>query len=525
MNQPPPQAPEKPDGPCHTASTVNDDVPQKGVAHIVQRLTEKAATDIELAELLRALATYLLEQLPEPTVQSEASSMARGHEVNVPNHREDSAPQLDLASAEDLQALVTTFDRRNVLTVEPSMVAIGPYPSLETLPERLSLKARASRWVAEYGYTQDYSALAARKALIEEGKLWETYLWMLDISLVNPNLAQELSELAEAYELAAEMTAFWLAGAADNTTEYVQLLAFVQAGLREAVQAVYPPRGPVMFFDAEQKQLFEELKTYAQQAQRFLQGMSLHDRPGPDEMLSYREAFSALRRQLEQREDHLKTQKKTFSQLKYHVKKLAEGSHNPEHEWKRIADAVDNLLQSGLPASDAILRDALSPVLNLSWYELPYPTLLLVLINAQDVQASLEAHAALPDNLPEEESSQEVTALKALIRGKTIVFIGGDPRDGAKRRIEQGLACRVKWIPTKPHESLTKFEADIAKENVAAVLLLIRWASHIYAEIAPFCKAQGKPLVRIPGGYNVNIIAHEILKQASGKLSDIQSSS
>ena len=62
------------------------------------------------------------------------------------------------------------------------------------------------------------------------------------------------------------------------------------------------------------------------------------------------------------------------------------------------------------------------------------------------------------------------------------------------------------------------FEPDIARPEVALVLLAIRWSNHDYDNIKEYCDAYGKPLIRLPGGYNANQVAHHILSQAGTRL-------
>ena len=50
------------------------------------------------------------------------------------------------------------------------------------------------------------------------------------------------------------------------------------------------------------------------------------------------------------------------------------------------------------------------------------------------------------------------------------------------------------------------------------VALAIRWASHSFGDVRAFCDRHGKPLVRLPGGYNPNQVATQILAQCSERL-------
>ena len=73
------------------------------------------------------------------------------------------------------------------------------------------------------------------------------------------------------------------------------------------------------------------------------------------------------------------------------------------------------------------------------------------------------------------------------------------------------------WLETAPHTSLDVLEPAITGE-VAVVLLLIRWSSHVYQELSHACKVRAVPLVRVSGGYSPNRVAHDVLEQARDRL-------
>ena len=58
-------------------------------------------------------------------------------------------------------------------------------------------------------------------------------------------------------------------------------------------------------------------------------------------------------------------------------------------------------------------------------------------------------------------------------------------------QLSAAFGCRVRWIETAPHTSLTVLEPAIT-DDVAVVLLLIRWSSHVYGELVHVCKARGR---------------------------------
>lgn len=98
-------------------------------------------------------------------------------------------------------------------------------------------------------------------------------------------------------------------------------------------------------------------------------------------------------------------------------------------------------------------------------------------------------------------------------------MIGGECRPDKQEalRCELGLK-ELRWIGTRAHASLEPLLTAVSDPDVSLVLLLIKLASHSYGELAEPCKRRGIPLVRIPGGYGTNQLAHQILEQAGERL-------
>ena len=100
-----------------------------------------------------------------------------------------------------------------------------------------------------------------------------------------------------------------------------------------------------------------------------------------------------------------------------------------------------------------------------------------------------------------------------------MILIGGDRRPAAFKAIKDAFGLsELYWIETQEHESIEKFEPYVARPEVAVVLLAIRWSSHSYGEVSAFCERFGKPLVRLPGGYNPNQVSAQIMNQCSERL-------
>lgn len=204
--------------------------------------------------------------------------------------------------------------------------------------------------------------------------------------------------------------------------------------------------------------------------------------------------------------------------LKFHLERLP---HCPdeerEHDWIRIAAAVDAFLaQTPEPANVRLRKMLLQFQPCVTQRRLPENYVPLL----RELQAVLRARAgASKARAP---APSPVAEVAALLRGRALLVIGGGRRpDHAANMREAFELSEVVWpITSESNPSLDALEPQIARPDVAAVLLLIRWIRHALNDIAVLCERHRKPLVRIPGGYNVNQIAQQILDQRGRKLAD-----
>ncbi|HUR54166.1 MAG TPA: hypothetical protein VMZ71_08550, partial [Gemmataceae bacterium] len=113
----------------------------------------------------------------------------------------------------------------------------------------------------------------------------------------------------------------------------------------------------------------------------------------------------------------------------------------------------------------------------------------------------------------------EVAEVRALLTGREAVLIGGHVRPDRRAALIRAFdLADVDWITTEDHTSVSVFEAPIARPGVAVVLLAIRWSNHSYGDVQEYCDRYGKLLVRLPGGYHPNQVAHQILSQVGHRL-------
>jgi hypothetical protein len=105
------------------------------------------------------------------------------------------------------------------------------------------------------------------------------------------------------------------------------------------------------------------------------------------------------------------------------------------------------------------------------------------------------------------------------LRGRSILFVGGERRPEYVERHTRAFGLReFIWATGKRGPTPAQFEADIARDDVAVVVLAIRWSRHSFGDIVQSCRRHGKPLVRLRAGYNEHELARMIEEQAGDRL-------
>lgn len=130
--------------------------------------------------------------------------------------------------------------------------------------------------------------------------------------------------------------------------------------------------------------------------------------------------------------------------------------------------------------------------------------------------ARLEARdeAGGGDDAVAAEPTEEVRRARELVSGKVAVMIGGCRRPHAHDALVLRLGLKeLRWVSTRPHESLDRVAAEAGRKDVALVLMAIRWSSHGFEEVKRVCGHTGSWYVRLPRGYGVNQVARELVRQ------------
>jgi len=297
--------------------------------------------------------------------------------------------------------------------------------------------------------------------------------------------------------------------AAYQTTGF-EFMAETQSALRAAAQQLRPRPDPI------QEALFQWLRRRTQADGRFIRRyMRLEDVADPADWRARLERIEAWRGNVEDivyRRHHERT---LVRKLRYQIQQVERGTAD---EWPRTVQTIEALLENGTPPSSRLLRDLV----------LPHRAALLVeRERSGSIALMLRAWKRLPaqprvNQRPDRSAAREdplISQVADLLRNTTVVLIGGDERPRTAQIIAEAFDLHeLVWCDTRPHKSHLLLEPAIARADVAAVLLAIRWASHGLGEIRTFCERYQKPLVRLPGGYSVSQLAYQIVQQASDRL-------
>lgn len=387
---------------------------------------------------------------------------------------------------------------------------------LQLLAARCRVKAEAARLVARRLSGEPIPEQAALEAKAD--KLPDCYLWMLgpDGGATAPRVWDDLAGAFDLGAAAAELLDKWERdGSADAVRVAPDVLAIAAEAQSTLLYAVADAR--MIQQDFEQVQLFAHVRQEAKDRSIFIRKyLKRDDRADPANWRDVLRRVTETAARFQSTGNRSKNRQKMIGNIRYKLRKIAEQPDQMREEWPRVVEMLEEVVADGLPPSSVELRDLLLPVMD----QLPdddLPANAARVLREIDTYVSTrpaEAQPAAP-----EPPSAEVAAVAELLRGREMVLIGGHVRPEHEAALTEafGLAG-MRWLSTPEHTSFTVFEPDVARPEVAVVLLAIRWSSHDYAEVKRFCDRYDKPLVRLPRGYNRNQVAYEILRQAGNRL-------
>jgi len=390
-----------------------------------------------------------------------------------------------------------------------------------TIAFRCRLKAEACLWAIEHWDTLIARLLApidlqAREDLIRRAKSVDgCWLWMLDATWLPADRAMLVlcGENYATLALAAEIADRCLLE--NPSEELLRLLAEAQSSLRAALMNIEIDN------DSDQLDMFWWLRDLGQMHRIYIDRHMRRDDPAdPIAWADLRSRIQAWADQHDSRRQSERVRAALIKKLEYHVKRLREGSPEDSSAHQRtILDCLGDWTRQGFYPSDPLLCRILLPVYDLILEDADDRDDVSPVLRAVDALAARQESQAGALELEPRRRSDEVLRAADILRGRTVVLIGGDVRPLSKRRLERDLELReLRWLSTSPHERHDALLPDIVRADVDAVLLVIRLTSHSHGDLADVCARVGKPFVRLPGGYGSAQVAHQVLEQISNRL-------
>jgi hypothetical protein len=399
-------------------------------------------------------------------------------------------------------------------------------PDAGVIVQRCRLKAEACRWVVErrrvHGGPRsgDPAAHERDRAMFTRAKaLPGCYLWMMDPRGV-PLPAEDgpleaagacYETLGDAMELAGA-----LGSAAEHAASYAQVLHLVaeaQSALRVALLAV-----DESLADQDQREAFIWLRRETGERGVFVtRHMRIDDPAEPAAYEELRRRITDVREEWQRKLARKKGRQSLLGKARYHAGRAAGGGEAALDDWKKLVGAIEQLVADGAPASDTELRAVLVPIVE----EMPE---IEVGPGMRAVLEEIDRHLASSNGEAEAEprrraESPEVARVRQWLAGKKVVLIGGIPRPQAQAALEKAFGLdELTWLAGQHHRSFFDFEPAIMRPETALVILAIRWSSHSFGEVRGLCERYGKPLVRLPAGYNPDQVALQVVQQVSEAL-------
>jgi hypothetical protein len=469
-----------------------------------ERLLELAEDDAQLRADLRALAQEILAGT-EPAPEADPAGSTAKEPL-----RELTLGQTRPSSAGEARAAESPA-RRSGVPLDPG-----------ALEGRCRQKAEAARWVAER-----QRRLRERAEVLDESspldaemtqwaeRLTNGFYWFSSKVDSTSTEVTILDEVAGSFEAVAESLA--LAGECPGQSKALsrslQLVAEAQSALRRSLLRLE------ISDDPDQEDVYEWLRAKAAKARVYLRRhMRADDLADPA-------GWPTLVSQIEQartsgRKSPLQLWK--LELIRHHEALILEGKDS-ETNWAAIIDAIDWLIGSGIPPSSREIRELVLAIIDDVPDRENHPENFLRVI--REIDRYLATRPAASSAPPIPEPAGEIQEVARLLRGSTIVLIGGNRRRDSQESLLRAFGLdSVIWIETREHQSVHTFEPQIARPEVALVLLAIRWSSHGFGEVRYVCESHGKPLVRLPGGYSPNQVAAQILAQCSEQLRSLDPS-
>lgn len=386
------------------------------------------------------------------------------------------------------------------------------------LARRFDVKARCCAFLMErdaaskrgeslWNFQKDrYEAIKADAAACD-ARLWMLRAWE---DGVEPEYAQVLIEcfknLAQAMELIEEE---------DPTAEVLELVAEAQSAVRALCEDQ----------DLDQTRVFMWLRQQTDRRRIFLRRyMADATRADPAIWADLRERLTGTLQKRRADAERDRALKKPLQRATFHAKKIetavSRGLMPDGEDWGAIERAMRAFVDAGGSLESGVWLDAIAPACKASANGV-----------SEELCESMARAAARAEDGDEEATlrgwerspAPELARVRAFLRGREIVLVGGSRRPLAEEAIIEAFELTgIRWLDFGEHKSLELYKPDVARPDVVLVLAMIRFMSHAYDELREVCQRNGKLYARLKGGYSPNQIATQVWEQLSGQIEALQ---
>ena len=411
--------------------------------------------------------------------------------------------------------------------------ASGDDSVLLEIVTRCRMKAEGARWAAARQIKMyegaDFRAEIAprdREVIEKAGAIPGCFLWTNTANFRPPEDLGLMDELADCFEVMAEAVTLVL-GLLDaprsrraHLAQGLDLLAETQSALRVAILRVGGTN------DSDQFRVYQWIRQVANAEGHFIHRyMKLEDPAEPTRAPWTRSQIAALMAGFEREGQRGRQRENRLNTLRWHITRLGKSDGDRSH-WGKIAQSIHEMVTvEKIPPSAVELRETLLPI----WDQLPMidnppPGYALVLRELERYLDDQDDAASATDAPTSPRDSPETREVADLLRGRAVLMIGGQRQPHAQAALASAFdLSELIWFDAKEHGSNDFFRPSIARPDVALVLLAIRWSSHSFGDVKLDCDRLGKPLVRLPAGYNPQQVATQILAQSSDQLRQLPS--
>lgn len=386
----------------------------------------------------------------------------------------------------------------------------------ETLARRFDIKARCCAFLMErdeasrrgeslWNFQKErYEAIMAEAAACD-ARLWMKRAWEDGVDEAHAiMLVNAFKNLAQAMELIEEE---------DPAAEVLELVAEAQSAVRALCEDM----------DSDQTRVFMWLRQQTDRRRIFLRRyMADSTRADPANWSDLRERLTMTLQKRRADADRERLLKKPLQRAAYHARKIegatARGVAPEAEDWNTIVRALDAYVAAGGSLESSAWLDAIAPAGRGGLDQEGVPGALREsLTRALARGAEAEEDASLRGW--ERNPAPELAKVRAFLRGREIVLVGGTRRALAETAIIEAFELSgVRWLDFGEHKSLELFKPDVARPEVVLVLAMIRFMSHAYDDLREVCQRNGKLYARLKGGYSPNQIATQVWEQLSAQI-------